>query len=99
MRVNQHQTEIIRRAVLELAGDKARVSLFGSRTDDNARGGDIDLLVEVPLPVEDSVWLSARISGRISLKLGGQKIDVVLIAPNLAHSPIHLEAKKQAIPL
>lgn len=99
MRLKPHQIEIIRRAVAELAGDDAQVSLFGSRADDNARGGDIDLLVEVPHPVEEPAWLSARISGRISLRLGGQKIDVVLSAPNLEHFPIHDVAKKEGIAL
>ncbi len=99
MRLKQYQIETIRRAVADLAGDGAQVSLFGSRTNDNARGGDIDLLVELPHPVDESAWLSARISGRISLSLGGRKVDVVLSAPNLVHLPIHDEAKKQGIAL
>ncbi|VAW87998.1 hypothetical protein MNBD_GAMMA16-1941 [hydrothermal vent metagenome] len=99
MRLKQHQIEIIRWAVEDLAGDDAQVSLFGSRTNDHARGGDIDLLVEVPRPVEDPAWLIARITGRISLRLGGQKIDLVLSAPNLKRFPIHDEAKKQGIVL
>lgn len=99
MRLRQHQIEIIRQAVADLAGDDAQVSLFGSRTDDSAHGGDIDLLVELPRSVGESAWLRARISGRISLKLGGRKVDVVLSAPNLAHLPIHDVAKKQGIAL
>ncbi len=99
MRLKPHQIEIIRRAVAELAGDDAQVSLFGSQADDTARGGDIDLLVEVPKPVEEPAWLSARISGRISHRLGGRKIDVVLSAPNLEHFPIHDVAKKKGISL
>ncbi len=99
MRLKPHQIEVIRRAVADLAGDDAQVSLFGSRTNDNARGGDIDLLVEIPHPVEESAWLIARIAGRISHRLGGQKIDVVLSAPNLKRFPIHDEAKKQGVAL
>ncbi len=99
MRLTLQQIEIIRRAVTDLAGDDAQVSLFGSRTNDDARGGDIDLFVEVPYPVEESAWLIARITGRISLRLGGQKIDVVLSAPNLKRFPIHDEAKKQSVVL
>ena len=99
MRLKPHQIEIIRRAVAELAGDDAQVSLFGSQADDTARGGDIDLLVEVPKPVEEPAWLSARISGRISHLLGGRKIDVVLLAPNLTRLPIHDVAKKESIVL
>jgi len=99
MRLTAHQIDVIRRTITELAGEDARVWLFGSRTDDSARGGDIDLLVEVPHPVDEPAWLIARITGRISLKLGGQKIDVVLSAPNLKRFPIHDEARKQGIAL
>jgi predicted nucleotidyltransferase len=99
MRLKPYQIKIIRRVVTDLAGDDARVSLFGSQTNDNARGGDIDLLVEVPRPVEEPAWLSARISGRISHRLRGRKIDVVLSAPNLERFPIHEVAKKEAISL
>jgi len=53
MRLNPHQCEIIRKVVAELAGEDAVSSLFGSRVDDNARGGDIDLLVEIPRAVDN----------------------------------------------
>lgn len=99
MRLTHSQIQVIRRAVVELAGEDARVSLFGSRVDDNARGGDIDLFVEIPHPVEEPAWLSARIAGRISHRLGGRKIDVVLSASNMAHYPIHDVARKEGIVL
>lgn len=95
MRLNSQQISIIQQSVSELAGKNATVRLFGSRTDDNARGGDIDLLIEIPDPVENAAWLSARISGRISHRLGGQKVDVLLVAPNLKYLPIHDAAQKK----
>jgi len=85
--------------VSDLAGEDATVRLFGSRVDDNARGGDIDLLVEIPRPVQEAAWLSARISGRISLLLRGQKVDVVLVAPNIEHFPIQDVAKEEGVQL
>jgi predicted nucleotidyltransferase len=99
MRLKQHQVEIIRQVVTSLAGNDAKVSLFGSRVDDNAHGGDIDLLVEIPRAVEEPAWLSARIAGSISRKLDGQKVDVVLLAPNLKRFPIMDIAKKEGIAL
>ncbi|MDH5508566.1 MAG: hypothetical protein OEZ02_15195 [Anaerolineae bacterium] len=42
MRLNPRQIDANQQAVSELAGIDATVRLFGSRTDDNARGGDID---------------------------------------------------------
>jgi predicted nucleotidyltransferase len=48
MRLTPEVREVIRTATQEVFGDQARVFLFGSRTDDNQRGGDIDLLVELP---------------------------------------------------
>lgn len=97
MRLNNNQIETIRQTVEELAGEGTKVSLYGSRINDNARGGDIDLLVEVKHQVDDQAWLSAKLSGRISRLLGGQKIDVILIAPNLKRFPIHDIAKKEGV--
>jgi len=39
-------TSTIRTAVAETFGEDANIWLFGSRVDDNKRGGDIDLLIE-----------------------------------------------------
>ena len=46
MRLTPAQTDLIVEKVIEQFGMDARVMLFGSRLDDAARGGDIDLLVE-----------------------------------------------------
>ena len=97
MRLNPKQIDVIQQAVSELAGEDSTVRLFGSRTDDKARGGDIDLLVEIPHAVDNPAWLSARISGRISYRLGGQKVDIVLLAPNLKRLSIHHVAQEEGV--
>jgi predicted nucleotidyltransferase len=51
MRLPDQQAKDISRLAHEMAGDTARVRLFGSRLDDDAKGGDIDLLLEIPEPV------------------------------------------------
>ena len=52
MRLEPEQIESIKTAVAECMGADGRVYLFGSRTDDQARGGDIDLYVEIPERLE-----------------------------------------------
>lgn len=46
MRLTQNQINTILAAIHAEAGAAARVVLYGSRLDDRARGGDVDLLVE-----------------------------------------------------
>jgi len=46
MRLTVDQTRIILHHVRQQFGVQAQVGLFGSRLDDQARGGDVDLLVE-----------------------------------------------------
>ncbi|MEI7842095.1 MAG: nucleotidyltransferase domain-containing protein [Gallionellaceae bacterium] len=46
MRLTQHQQRTICETVFTHIGADARIWLFGSRCNENARGGDVDLLVE-----------------------------------------------------
>ncbi len=74
MRIKEHEKEILREAVRERDPD-AKVYLFGSRTDDNARGGDIDILVlSQRLTFRDKL----RIKARIFESLEDQTIHMVL---------------------
>lgn len=51
MRITDSQREVILREVASILGPGASVWLFGSRASDTARGGDIDLYMEVNRPV------------------------------------------------
>jgi len=95
MRLSEQQIRIIRDAIAEIAGPDARVRLFGSRMDDAAKGGDIDLLVELPHPVENPPVLASKLEARLERRLGGRKVDVVLAAPNIARQPIHEIAMRE----
>ncbi|MBK6741837.1 MAG: nucleotidyltransferase domain-containing protein [Hydrogenophilales bacterium] len=89
MRLSETQTEAIRQIARQLAGEEARVRVFGSRLDDSLRGGDLDLLLELSAPVDNPALLAARVSARVSRLMLGRKVDVVVSAPNLMRLPIH----------
>ena len=99
MRLSTEQIVAIRKGVSQLAGDAARVWLFGSRVHDDARGGDVDLLVELDEVVEEPAQLSARLAARISRSMHGRKVDVLIKAPNLLHLPIHIVALAEGVRL
>lgn len=99
MRLTPEQRQIIVAAVRQTLGPHTRARLFGSRTDDRQRGGDIDLLVELPELPPDAAWQAARLEARLQQLLGEQKIDVVLAGPGNADSPIVQEALRTGLPL
>lgn len=99
MRLTPDQIVAIRESVNQLAGDAARVWLFGSRVRDDARGGDVDLLVEMDVPVTEPAQLSARLASLVSRSMYGRKVDVLIKAPNLRLLPIHSIAQAEGIRL
>ena len=99
MRLSTEQISAIRAGTAELAGDTARVWLFGSRVRDDARGGDVDLLIELDEAVAEPAQLSARLASRVSRAMYGRKVDVLIKAPNLMHLPIHDIALAQGVRL
>ncbi len=99
MRLTDQQQHTIQRIVTEELGPVARVKLFGSRLNDDARGGDIDLLVELDEDVEHPARLSARLEVQIMRAMNGRKVDVVITAPNLDTLPIHRIAREQGMEL
>ena len=89
MRLTYDQIQVIRQLAYQLAGRQSRVRVFGSRLDDAAHGGDIDLMLEVPEPVDNPALMAAQMSAHVSRAMHGRKVDVLLSAPNLMRLPIH----------
>lgn len=94
MRLDEHTKNIIKQSVLKLDSE-AKVYLFGSRTDDSKKGGDIDILVlsEKLKPID-----KVKILTNIFLYLEEQKIDIV-IAKTLDENPFVKYISKQILPL
>lgn len=101
MRLNEHQRGTIHETALEAFGPEATVRLFGSRVDDQARGGDIDLLVSTPLQdPADVVRAEMRFQALLQRRLGEQKIDVLVDYPSRRERPpIFRVAEQTGIPL
>ncbi|PHS25241.1 MAG: DNA polymerase III subunit beta [Methylophaga sp.] len=97
MRLTVSQVKIIKQVVAIFAGEGAQVTLFGSRVDDDKKGGDIDLLVTLDEYVEHPAELSAKISARLIRLFHGRKVDVLLSAPNLKTLPIHSIATHKGV--
>lgn len=43
MRITEQQAFVIKKTILRFFGEDSSVMLFGSRADDDKRGGDIDI--------------------------------------------------------
>jgi len=97
MRLSAEHALLIRAQALELAGAQARVRLYGSRLHDHLRGGDVDLLLELPSLPANPALLAAQLAGRVSRALHGRKVDVLIDAPGLKQLPIHQIARSQGV--
>ena len=78
MRLRDYEITVIKDAVNNCFGSRAKVSLFGSRLNDSKKGGDIDLLVETCVITPDIYRNKIRTLTEIQMKIGEQKIDLIV---------------------
>jgi len=79
MRLTTHQIEFIRQLVTQMFGRSAQVRVFGSRLD----------------AVDNPAMLAAKLSAKVSRRMNGRKVDVLISAPNLKMLPIHEVAHRE----
>lgn len=77
MRLTNYEIESILSSAGRHFGSEVQVFLFGSRIDDSARGGDIDLFIKAEPERLNSRNRIAFITDLI-MKVGERRIDVVL---------------------
>lgn len=99
MRLSAEQRLALKEQFADEIGADCEVLLFGSRLDDNRRGGDVDLLVRSPRLLEGHVWLAARLAARAERLLGGRRVDVLLLDPATPVQPIHAAALRLGVAL
>ncbi|GJQ51011.1 MAG: hypothetical protein HKUEN01_33970 [Candidatus Kuenenia stuttgartiensis] len=98
MRITSSEQKIIRSSVKKHFGRNADVYIFGSRADNDKKGGDIDLYITTDMPTSEII--RGKISLLIDLEnvLGEQKIDVV-INNHTKQKPIYEIAEKEGVKL
>jgi predicted nucleotidyltransferase len=81
MRLSEFEIETIKSLAKHHFGNNVQVFLFGSRTKNQLRGGDIDLFIRNqegdPLKIRTKINFVTD----LILRIGEQKIDVVLENP------------------
>ena len=96
MRLTKQQTHTIIQTVSRLAGTGATVYLFGSRLNDQVKGGDIDLFIESDTPL--SVIHRAQIKMELETQLG-LPIDIVSKIRGAVATPFQIIAQSRAAQL
>ncbi|MBN2657979.1 MAG: nucleotidyltransferase domain-containing protein [Spirochaetales bacterium] len=96
MRVSQNQLDIIVKTIKGSIEDAA-VFLFGSRVDDEKKGGDIDLF----LLTDHSVRLTEKISILTQLEKKGieRKVDLIISTPENRYDKLYSEVLNTGIRL
>ncbi len=96
MRLTPDQCLLILATVNRHVSVPHRVSLYGSRLDDRARGGDVDLLVESEsaIPVMQHARIKNDLEDRLHLP-----VDLLIIQAGRAATPFQTIALAQAVPL
>jgi predicted nucleotidyltransferase len=96
MRLTNPQIRTVLDVVRQEAGEAARIVLYGSRTDDTRRGGDIDLLIESQPPL--GLWQRAKVKSQLEnvLKI---PVDIIAKSPTAEPTPFQAIALATGYPL
>ena len=99
MRLTTNQRTAIREEVTRIFGQNARVRLFGSRVDDEARGGDIDLHIESIGDAADLLDQELRLHAHLLRRLGERRIDIVVHDGRSPLRAIDVQAQQTGVAL
>jgi len=97
IRLTDYEIETIINLAKKIFGEDIKLWIFGSRTDLNEKGGDIDIYLEIK---NYNKILKKKLDFLVELdeKIGEQKVDLI-IKPFNSNDYISQEAKKTGIRL
>jgi hypothetical protein len=78
MRISEKEIDSIRELAGIHFGKDVQVFLFGSRTIEQQRGGDIDMYIRNPMDIKLTIRSKINFIGDLIIRIGEQRIDVVL---------------------
>jgi uncharacterized protein len=96
MRLTPAQIDTIKSTAQAVLGEGAQVWLYGSRLDDQRKGGDIDLLIETSKKA--SVMTRAKIKYQVEAALQ-LPVDILMVQTGHTVSPFAAIARKRAVSL
>jgi hypothetical protein len=99
MRLTQKQQQITKNTVERVLGASSIIWLFGSRTDDALRGGDIDLLIETEVVLPNRAKILCQLYGALIFALGDRKLDILLKDAQTQDAAIFNIAKRTGVML
>jgi predicted nucleotidyltransferase len=95
MRLSNLERKILMEQAKKHFGENAKVYLFGSRVDDNKKGGDIDLFIETDREIEKSNEL--KFLTGFHRFATGRKVDLIVKTPSSRAKMIYETAKREGI--
>jgi predicted nucleotidyltransferase len=96
MRISEKTLNIIKENARRFFGEDCEIRIFGSRTDNRRRGGDIDIYIESSKEID--METRARFLSELKLKIGDQKIDLIIQKKGMPpEGSIHEHAKMTGI--
>ncbi|PUE47657.1 nucleotidyltransferase domain-containing protein [Limnohabitans sp. 2KL-51] len=93
MRLTPVQIDTIKN-ILSRYDPQGQVILFGSRTQDQLKGGDIDLFMQTSQPISLKQQMQANWQLEVALDTC---VDLLLCNPGESEEPIHTIAKRQGV--
>ena len=94
MRLSVDQIKLVRETVTANAGNSFRIYVFGSRLQEDARGGDLDLLLEGEKPLT----LLQRTRIKLSLEQGLEMpVDIISMQQASPRAPFQTIAYSQGV--
>ena len=97
MRLSEQHRQAILQVVTAVCGPHALVRLFGSRLDDGKRGGDVDLMVELPFEPQDIFALQRDLHVKLLRALDERPVDVLVVGPQTYRQRVHQEAISEGV--